>query len=179
MIYTDGGNSWIHEDHPVDHYPIARGNHAAEASARRFADSGGAATILRFGVFYGRGAAHSEQILALARHHIGFMPGPADGYISSIHLADAASAVTAALTGPPGIYNIVDDDPVTKRDHVHACATAVGSTPWVKGPGRLGLLLGDRLTSLTRSLRVNNSRFRDAASWRPSYPSVYAGYRAW
>jgi nucleoside-diphosphate-sugar epimerase len=179
MIYTDGGNSWIHEDHPVDHYPIARGNHAAEASARRFADSGGAATILRFGVFYGRGAAHSEQILALARHHIGFMPGPADGYISSIHLADAASAVTAALTGPPGTYNIVDDDPVTKRDHVHACATAVGSTPWVKGPGRLGLLLGDRLTSLTRSLRVSNSRFRDAASWRPSYPSVYAGYRAW
>ena len=65
---------WIDEDHPVDHYPISRGNHAAEASARRFADAGRCAIVLRFGVFYGRGAAHSEQIVALARRHVGFVP---------------------------------------------------------------------------------------------------------
>jgi nucleoside-diphosphate-sugar epimerase len=177
MLYTDGADGWIDEDHPVDHYPITRGNHAAEASARRFADAGGCATTLRFGVFYGRGAAHSEEIVALARRHIGFVPGAADGYLSSIHLADAAGAVVAALDGPGGTFNVVDDEPVTKHDHALACAEAVGSRPWVTGPGRLGLLLGDRLTSLTRSLRVSNKRFRAAAEWRPRYPCVRDGYR--
>ena len=102
MIYADGGDDWIDEHQPVDHFPIARGNHAAEANARRFVAAGGRATVLRFGVFYGRGAAHSEQILALARHHIGFVPGRANTYLSSVHLADAAAGVVAALAAPPG-----------------------------------------------------------------------------
>jgi len=177
MIYADGADSWIDEGHPVDHYPISRGNHAAEANARRFADAGGCAIVLRFGVFYGRGAAHSEQLLALARHHIGFVPGAGDGYLSSIYLADAAGAVVAALDCQSGTFNVVDDEPVTKRDHALMCAEAVGSRSWVTGPGRLGLLLGDRLTSLTRSLRVSNKRFRTAADWSPRYPCVRAGYR--
>jgi nucleoside-diphosphate-sugar epimerase len=178
MIYADGADTWIDENHPVDHYPITRGNHAAEANARRFADSGARATVLRFGVFYGRGAAHSEQILALARHRVGFVPGPRDGYLSSIHLADAAAAVTAALTCPGGTYNVVDDEPLTKHRHALALANAVGTRPWVSGPGRLGLLLGERLTSLTRSLRVSNTRFRAVTYWSPRYPSAREGYRA-
>jgi nucleoside-diphosphate-sugar epimerase len=178
MIYADGGDEWIDESHPVEHYPIARGNHAAEASAVRFTDLGGTATVLRFGVFYGRGAAHSEQILDLARHHIGFAAGRSDSYTSSIHLADAADAVVAALTCPTGTYNIVDDQPVTKRQYAQACADAAGAKLWVTVPGRIGLLLGDRLTSLTRSLRVKNARFREASGWRPQYPSVREGYHA-
>jgi nucleoside-diphosphate-sugar epimerase len=63
MIYHDGGDRWIDEDWPVDHYPIAAGNHAAESNARRFAESGRDAVVLRFGLFYGPGAAHSEQIM--------------------------------------------------------------------------------------------------------------------
>ena len=175
MIYRDGGTDWIDEDQPVDHYPITRGNHAAEASARRFP---GTATILRFGVFYGPHAAHSEQILDMAKWHIGFFPGRSDTYLSSIHVADAASAVVAALTTPGGTYNIVDDQPLTKREYAEACAAAVGRRIWISGPGRLGLLLGDRLTSITRSLRVSNKRFRDASGWRPRYPSAIEGYRA-
>lgn len=177
MIYADGADGWIDEDHPVDHYPISRGNHAAEASARRFADAGRCAIVLRFGVFYGRGAAHSEQIVALARRHVGFVPGAGDGYLSSIHLADAAAAVVAALNCQGGTFNVVDDEPVTKRDHALMCGEAVGARPWVTGPGRLGLLLGDRLTSLTRSLRASNKRFRTATGWSPRYPSVRDGYR--
>ncbi|MGE2734861.1 NAD-dependent epimerase/dehydratase family protein [Mycolicibacterium vaccae] len=176
MIYSDGGTEWIDESHPVDHFPIARGNHAAEASARRFAAVGGNAVVLRFGVFYGRGAAHSEQILDLARRHIGFVPGRSTAYLSAIHLEDAAAAVVAALTAPGGTYNIVDDRPLTKRDHAQACADAVGVTTWLRVPGRLALLLGDRTTSLTRSLRVSNDRFRAATDWRPRYPSAREGY---
>ena len=75
MIYRDGGDRWIDEDWPTDRFPTAAGNHAAEANAQRFAHGGGAAVILRFGIFYGLGAAHSEQIMALARRHIGFQAG--------------------------------------------------------------------------------------------------------
>jgi nucleoside-diphosphate-sugar epimerase len=178
MIYRDGGTNWVDEDQPVDRYPITRGNHAAEASARRFAVAGGQATILRFGVFYGPHAAHSEQILDMARWHIGFVPGRSDTYLSSIHVTDAAHAVVAALAAPGGTYNVVDDEPLTKRDYAEACAAAVGRRIWISGPGRLGLLLGDRLTSITRSLRVGNKRFHDASGWRPRYPSAVEGYRA-
>ncbi|OBG81720.1 epimerase [Mycobacterium sp. E802] len=175
MLYTDTGSHWIDEDHPVDHYRISRGNHGAEANARQFAHTGGTATVLRFGVFYGPGAAHSEQILRLARRHIGFAPGRADSFISSIHLVDAATAVAAALHAPGGLYNIVDDQPITKRDYAHAYARAAGTRLWASGPGRLGLLLGERLTSLTRSLRVSNTRFKAAAHWQPRFPSVRDG----
>jgi nucleoside-diphosphate-sugar epimerase len=178
MIYRDAADTWIDEAAPVDHYPIATGNHAAEASAGRFAARGGHAVVLRFGIFYGRGAAHSEQLMALARRHLAFRPGPADTYVSSIHLADAAGAVVAALECPAGTYNVVDDEPVTKRDNVAAMAAAVGVAPWFTGPGRLGLLLGDRLTSMSRSLRVSNARLRAQTQWRPRYQSVREGYRA-
>ncbi|MEZ0053693.1 nucleoside-diphosphate-sugar epimerase [Mycobacterium sp. MAA66] len=178
MIYHDGADHWIDEDWPVDRYPIAAGNHAAEFSARRFAESGSGAVILRFGLFYGAGAAHSEQILNLARRHIAFQAGRPESYMSSIHLADAAAAVVAALECPAGIYNVVDDEPVTKRQNTAALAGAVDAAAWLRGPGRLALLLGERTTSMTRSLRVSNARFRTATGWSPRYRSVREGYRS-
>lgn len=178
MIYRDGADRWLDEDWPTDHYPIAAGNHAAEANARRFGETDGTAVVLRFGIFYGRGAAHSEQIMAMARRHIGFRIGRAHSYVSSIHLGDAARAVVAALDCPGGTYNIVDDEPVTGRDNAVAMADAVAARAWISGPGRLALLAGDRVTSMTRSLRVSNARFRSATPWQPRYPSVREGYRA-
>lgn len=178
MIYRDGGDRWIDEDWPVDHYPIAAGNHGAEANCRSFGESGKDAVVLRFGIFYGPGAAHSESLMELARRHIAFQAGRSGSFSSSIHLADAAEAVVAALDCPPGIYNIVDDEPVTKKQNAAALQAAVGVSRWVTAPGRLALLAGDRSTSMTRSLRVSNARFRASTNWQPRYPSVREGYRA-
>ncbi|SEG25205.1 Nucleoside-diphosphate-sugar epimerase [Nonomuraea solani] len=179
MVYRDQGDRWIDEDAPVDDYPLTRGNFAAEASARRFAETGGGAgVVLRFGWFYGPGAAHSEQLYAMARRHVGMVLGRPDGYVSSIHMDDAASAVVAALEVPAGTYNVVDDEPLTKRAYAFALARAAGAATWVSGPGRLGYLFGDRLTSLTRSLRVGNGRFRTAAVWSPRHRSAREGWLA-
>ena len=134
--------------------------------------------MLRFGWFYGPGARHSEQIFGLAGCHIGVVAGPPDSYISSIHLADAGAAVAAALHAPPGTYNIGDDEPLTKRDYAAALATAARRKAWLRGAGRVALLLGDRLTSLTRSLRVSNARFRGAPRWSPRYPNAREGWIA-
>ncbi len=182
MIYRDGGARWIDEDWPVDHYPISAGNHGAEASARRFGESGGDAVILRFGFFYGPGARHSEMIMDLACRHLAFQAGRPDSYVSSIHLSDAADAVVAALEAAPAaypaIYNVVDDCPVTAKQNSMAMATAAGVRPWLAVPGRAALLMGTRATSMTRSLRVDNARLRAATGWRPRYPSVWDGYRS-
>lgn len=178
MLYPDRGDRWIDEAVPVDDYPLAEANLAAEASARRFAAAGRRATVLRFGFFYGPGAAHAEEMLTMARRHVTTVLGPRDGYLSSIHLADAAAAVVAALGAPGEVYNVVDDEPLTKVAYAAALAQAAGARAWVRGPGRAALLLGDRVTSLTRSLRVSNHRLREATGWTPQYPSAREGWQA-
>lgn len=178
MIYRDHGDAWIGEDWPTEAFPMAVGNLAAERNAKRFSISGGTGVVLRFGWFHGPGATHSEQFLALARRHISVMMGKPDGYVSSIHVADGGAAVLAALDVPAGTYNIVDDEPLTKRDYAEALANAVRKRAWARPPGRLALMLGDRTTSLTRSLRVSNKLFRATAGWLPTHPNAREGLLA-
>jgi nucleoside-diphosphate-sugar epimerase len=178
MLYRDQGAGWVDEETPIDRYPMARGNLAAEANAHRFSEAGGTGIVVRFGWFYGPGAAHSERLFALARRHLGVVLGPPSSYVSSIHVADAAAAVAAALGAPAGTFNIVDDEPLTKREYADALARAAGTAMWLRGPGRAALVFGDRLTSLTRSLRVSNVRFRAATGWAPGYPSAREGWIA-
>jgi nucleoside-diphosphate-sugar epimerase len=178
MVYPDRGDAWIDEHVEPDPYPNARGNLAAEAAAARFSDAGGIGVVLRLGLFYGPGARHSEEFLAMARHHVVPLIGHSASYLSSIHMDDAGTAVVAALHVPAGTYNVVDDEPLTKRDYAQALAAAAGVRPWVRGPGRLAYLLGDRMASLTRSMRVSNRRFREATGWHPSHPSAREGWLA-
>ena len=96
--------------------------------------------------------------------------GPPNTYVSSIQVADGGAAVAAALTVPAGTYNIVDDEPLTKRAYADALAAAAGKRLCLRVPGRLALLLGDRSTSLTRSLRVSNARFREASGVGANIP---------
>lgn len=178
MIYPDRGDAWITEECSPDNFPMAEGNLAAEASTERFSAAGGIGVVLRFGWFYGPGATHSEEFFALARHHISIMIGPPDSYVSSIHVADAGAAVVAALAVPKGMYNVVDNVPLTKRSYADALSAAAGKAAWLRIPGRAALLLGSRSTSLTRSLRVSNARFRNASEWTPMYPSALEGWIA-
>jgi nucleoside-diphosphate-sugar epimerase len=178
MIYPDRGDAWIDEQCPPDPFPMAQANLAAEANANRFSTAGGAGVVLRFGWLYGPGARHSEEFFALARHHIAIQMGPATSYVSSIHVADAGAAVVAALAVPAGTYNVVDDEPLTKQSYADALSAAAGKAAWLPIPGRAALLLGNRLTSLTRSLRVSHARFREASGWRPMYPSAWQGWMA-
>lgn len=178
MLYPDHGAHWIDESVATDEYPMARANLAAEGNAKRFAEAGGAGVVLRFGWFYGPGASHSEQLLALAARHICVQMGRGDGYVSSIHMVDGGAAVAAALSAPAGTFNVVDDEPLTKRGYAEALARAAGKRTWLRAPGRAALLLGDRSTSLTRSLRVSNRRFRAESGWAPRYTSARDGWIA-
>jgi len=104
--------------------------------------------------------------------------GPSDSYVSSIYMTDAGAAVAAALHAPAGTYNIVDDEPLKKRDYANALAAAAGKNAWLRVPGQAALLFGERSTSLTRSLRVRNTRFRSVTGWVPRYASAREGWSA-
>ena len=99
--------------------------------------------------------------------------------MSSIHTDDVATAVVAALAAPSGIYNVVDDNPVTRRDYLDAFAGAfdlpkLRLTPaWV-----LRLVAGSSAGALIASQRVSNHRLRSATGWEPAYPSVQQGWAA-
>ena len=179
MIYKDHGSNWIDETGSTDNFPTAQSNLAAEASANRFSGSGGTGIILRLGWFYGPGAKHSEEFLALARNWgICIMMGRAATYLSSIHVADGGRAVAAALAAPAGTYNVVDDMPLSKQDFADAIAAAAGRKIYLRAPGRIANFLGDDTTSLTRSLRVSNSVFREVTGWKPQFPSAREGWSA-
>ena len=106
------------------------------------------------------------------------MLGSPTSYVSSIHMTDGGAAVAAALAVPTGTYNVVDNEPLTKRGYADALGVAAGKTVWLRIPGRAALLLGNRTTSLTRSVRVSNARFRAASGWMPQYPSAREGWMA-
>jgi nucleoside-diphosphate-sugar epimerase len=164
FFYGDLGDRWIDEDVALDLPSYARSTADAEAQARRFTEAGGTGVVLRFGTFYGR---HSQVPPALGR----------DGYVSSIHTDDAAAAVVGALRAAAGVYNVADDEPLTRREYAAAVAAAGGTRIRLLPPGALRLM-GSKTTVLTRSQRVSNRRFRDATGWAPRHASARAGWRS-
>jgi nucleoside-diphosphate-sugar epimerase len=178
FCYPDGGDTWLDETTPIQAPPGIDAVAVAEANANRFTDSGRIGIVLRFGFFYGPGSVHTKDSIRLARRHLGPVAGPPDAYQSSIHLADAASAVVAALGAPAGIYNVTDDEPLTKKEYAQAVGAAVGAKPWVDVPGRLARVGGIKTDVMTRSNRVSNAKFKEATGWSPCYPSAREGWLA-
>jgi nucleoside-diphosphate-sugar epimerase len=103
--------------------------------------------------------------------------GPPDGFVSPIHTHDAASAVVAALAAPAGIYNVVDDEPLTRRQFADAFASAFGLHRPLLVPRVVVRLTGGAMTSaLMRSQRVRNTALTRATGWKPVHSSAVDGW---
>ena len=87
--------------------------------------------VLRYGFFYGPGTwyrpdgAVADQVRNRERSII----GEGNAVWSFIHIDDAVAATVAALTAEPGVYNVVDDDPLPVAEWLPAFAR------WVDAPG--------------------------------------------
>jgi len=84
---------------------------------------------LRYGFFYGPGTWYSPEGAAadqVRRREVSII-GAGEGVWSWIHIEDAALATAAALTIPPGVYHIVDDDPSPVSRWLPAFARSVGA----------------------------------------------------
>jgi nucleoside-diphosphate-sugar epimerase len=100
-----------------------------EARVLNSADMEGVA--LRYGFFYGPGTwyhldgASADQV---RRQEIPVI-GDGESVWSWVHIEDAAVATADALTAPPGVYHIVDDDPSPVAVWLPAFARFVGAPP--------------------------------------------------
>ena len=176
--YPDRGSEWIDETVPPDIPAYAASVLDAEAQATRFAESGGTAVVLRFGMFYGAGSAHTEFFVSTAQAGLSPFVGRTDASMSFIHLDDAAEAVVAALDAEGGIYNVVDDEPLTRGEHARVLARALGRRRLLAGPTAATRIGGAKVEMLTRSQRVSNGRFREATGWSPHFRSTREGLPA-
>jgi nucleoside-diphosphate-sugar epimerase len=176
--YTDSGDTWIDETVPIAPSRYNRTVADAEASAARFTANGGAGVVLRFANFYGPDSDFVRELIGYVRRGFVPVPGAADSFISSVSHDDAAAAVIAALELPAGTYNVVDDEPLHRREYFDSLATLLGVGPPRLMPVWLGFLMGSVGEMLTRSLRISNRKLRAASAWRPQYPSMREGWPA-
>jgi len=179
FVYRDGGDAWIDEHGAVADGGLMEPTLEGERIALEF-DESGTAVVLRFGLFYGgAGNRGTDENLKLARWRRSPVAGDPDSYLSSIHCADVATAVVAALSAPGGIHNVVDDEPLTRGEYLRVFADAFGIKAPRPTPTRLvKLLAGAAATSLTASQRVSNREFRAATGWAPTHPSARVGWPA-
>jgi nucleoside-diphosphate-sugar epimerase len=178
FIYAAAGDRWIDEDAPLDVPDYASSTVDAEHQVARFTDAGGTGVVLRFGLFYGPDSHHTIDGVRLARRRVAASFGSPDTYMSSINTDDAAAAVVAALDAPAGVYNVVDDEPLSRRDTFAALADALGVRPPRVTLAALTRLGGEKTATLARSQRVSNERFKQATGWSPANPSVREGWPA-
>lgn len=175
FLYRDGGEGWLDESSPIDPIANLRSAPVAEANAARFSASGATGVILRFAAFYGPDSNATLDMIRLARRRIALGAGP-DAYMSSITTDDAAAAVVSSLAAPAGLYNVGDDEPVTRRDFFAALAGALGVGPSRIAPAGLARLGGSKASVLVRSQRVSNGAFVEATGWKPAQRSVREGW---
>lgn len=165
FIYADAGDAWIDERSPVDVTRATEPLVVAEENAQAF---GGETVSLRFGLLTGDDR-NTAWLMGRAARGRSIGLGSGDSWMHVVHTDDVGTAVAAALTVPPGTYN-VGAEPVRRRDYADVIAAAAGRReahflpPWVLRAG------GEKLEILVRSQRVTSRRFQEASGWTPSRP---------
>ncbi len=175
-VYPDGGDRWISEATPIAPSRYNRSVAAAEASASGVEREGGTAVVLRYGMLYGPGDDFAEQVLGSIRRGWAPFLGRSEGYLALVTHDDAAAATLAALTVPGGLYNVVDDAPMTRAALATALSTMLGVRMPRLMPAWTAMLAGSVGDMLARSLRVSNRKLREASGWAPRSPSAREGF---
>jgi 2-alkyl-3-oxoalkanoate reductase len=176
--YARNGGSIKTEDDPLDPDPPADARESLAAirhlEAAVLGAEGMEGLVLRYGGFYGPGTTITEggthvEMIRKRRFPIG---GNGAGVWSLVHIEDAAAATAAAIEGgPPGIYNIVDDEPAPVSELVTGLASAVGAPPPRHLPGWLArLAAGPQGYSLMTQVRgASNEKAKRELGWRPAH----------
>lgn len=135
--------------------------------------------VLRYGGFYGPGAVDDQVELIRKRQYP--LVGRASGYMSWIHLDDAASATVLAVEQKAtGVFNIVDDDPAPVSEWLPYLARCAGARPPRRLPAWLArLLAGDMVVGMmTEGRAFSNAKAKRELGWQLRYPSWRQGFEA-
>jgi nucleoside-diphosphate-sugar epimerase len=138
--------------------------------------------VLRYGALYGPGTYYAPDgdVTRLIRKRQWPIIGGGEALTSFVHVDDAASATVAALTAPPGIYNVTDDAPVPAREWVPAVAELVGAKPPRRVPRWAVRVLAGSVgsTAMTEQRGASNAKAKRELGWALRYPTWREGFRA-
>jgi 2-alkyl-3-oxoalkanoate reductase len=185
FVYAFGGGLKTEDDPLFDDAPFpwsraVRSVHALEDAVTK--TEGLEGIVLRYGFFYGPGSSYApggHWAREVGRRRFPIV-GKGSGVFSFIHIDDAAAATAAALEhGPPGIYNVVDDEPARAAEWIPYLAALAGAKPPLRIPRWLGrLLAGDVLVKMMTDARgVSNEKAKRELEWRPRWPSWRDGFQ--
>ncbi len=137
--------------------------------------------VLRYGWLYGPGTYYDRDGSQTEDFHKRRMPvvGKGTGTFSFIQVDDAASATVAAVErGDPGVYNVVDDEPVAMSEWVPVFAEAVGAKKPRRVPVWLArLVAGSAVVGMATDQRgAANAKAKRELGWQPRYPSWRQGF---
>jgi len=170
-IRTESDPLWIHA--PGSQGRTHRALAALEDSVLSAADIEG--VVLRYGALTGPGTYYGPDgaFIDLIRRRLLPLVDGGHGLYGFVDVTDAAGATVAALTGPPGVYNIVDDEPVEARTWIAAVADRLGARTPLRLPGWL-LRVGPATTLaylLGHQPAATNALARDVLHWAPKLPT--------
>ena len=97
--------------------------------------------VLRYGFFYGPETWYRPDgaVAAQVRNGEARIVGEGNAVWSFVHIDDAVAATVASLTAEPGVYNVVDDDPLPVAEWLPAFAR------WVDAPEPQRMSVDDAL----------------------------------
>ena len=172
------------EDDPLDSTPprelekSRRAIRHLESAVAEATDFEG--VVLRYGAFYGPGSGLFDvSALDQLRRRLFPVIGDGGGWWSFVHLDDAAQATALAVEdGPPGIYNIVDDEPAPVSDWLPALAAMIGAKPPRRVPRWLARIVAGKhmVVLMTESRAGSNAKARRELGWRPAHASWRQGF---
>src|SRR5579884_566018 len=171
FVYPDSGATWIDTSTTaVQPSPVSQSTLEAEDIVARFAERGRRGVSLRLASLYGPDAGSTREQIDYARKGLAALPGSKDAYFPQLWVQDAASALITALNSslPSGIYDVADDEPLTRGELFDAMAHAVEHKHLLALPGPLlRMFTGVVYEMMSRSLRISNRRFKEISGWKP------------
>jgi nucleoside-diphosphate-sugar epimerase len=138
--------------------------------------AGGA--VLRYGSFYGPGA--NDDLVKLVRRRLFPLVGGGTGYVSWVHVDDAASATVLAVEQQAkGVFNIVDDEPAPVSEWLPYLAECAGAKPPRRIPAWLARLLAGEMVvgMMTQGRGFSNTKAKRELGWELRYPSWRLGFK--
>jgi len=139
-------------------------------------EAGGA--VLRYGSLYGPGATDDQVELVRKRQFP--LVGGGTGYVSWVHLDDAASATVLAVEQQArGVFNIVDDEPAPASQWLPYLAACAGAKRPLRLPKWLARLLAGDLAviMMTEGRGFSNAKAKRELGWQLRYPSWRQGFK--
>jgi nucleoside-diphosphate-sugar epimerase len=170
---------WVKtEEDPMDPGPASarKGAEALRHLEEAVVKAGGA--VLRYGSLYGPGAIDDWAELVRKRQFP--LVGGGTGYMSWVHLDDAASATVLTVEQhAKGVFNIVDDEPAPASEWLPYLAACAGAKRPIRIPKWLARLLAGEMAvvMMTEGRGFSNAKAKRELGWELHYPSWRQGFR--